>query len=359
MIGSSGPRLPWPVLPPPSRLKRPLLPSLAQMPQVPLSFATLSRISWRDLAARRCRSPCCCSCGCARSASRCRRRPRRRRRCRCRRCGSRCCARSSLLSDRSETSMPVPLGLARVVVLDPVVARVVERDARTCSSGRRCRGRGSRRAWYSWMPSPFDRWATLSMRSLPSSGDVSRPASREGRSAGLLGPVALDAVAMRRQAGGRPAGRRSDESRRRRRFSSSRLPSTTLSLEPSISTPSPLAPRDLVVLHARVVRALDPDALVAVGGDRVAADQRALRRVGEPDALVVRDDRVVAQRVVVDLALEGRRRLGRGAAGRAPGRARAAGRATMRGLLVLLEREPVEDVARRCRRSARRPSRTP
>ena len=45
VIGSSGPRLPWPVLPPPSRLKRPLLPSLTQMPHVPLSLATLSRIS--------------------------------------------------------------------------------------------------------------------------------------------------------------------------------------------------------------------------------------------------------------------------------------------------------------------------
>ena len=49
VIGSSGPRLPWPVLPPPSMLTRPLLPSLAQMPQLPLSFAMLSLIVVADL----------------------------------------------------------------------------------------------------------------------------------------------------------------------------------------------------------------------------------------------------------------------------------------------------------------------
>ena len=52
VIGSSGPRLPWPVLPPLSMLTRPLLPSLAQMPQVPLSFATLSLISWLTLGTK-------------------------------------------------------------------------------------------------------------------------------------------------------------------------------------------------------------------------------------------------------------------------------------------------------------------
>ena len=44
--GSSGPRLPWPMFWPPSMFTRPLLPSLTQMPQLPLSLATLPPTSW-------------------------------------------------------------------------------------------------------------------------------------------------------------------------------------------------------------------------------------------------------------------------------------------------------------------------
>src|SRR5687767_1681629 len=44
--GSSGPTLPWALLPPPSTFVRPLLPSLAQIPHVPLSLAVLPVIVW-------------------------------------------------------------------------------------------------------------------------------------------------------------------------------------------------------------------------------------------------------------------------------------------------------------------------
>ena len=49
VIGSSGPMLPWARLPPPSTLLRPLLPSLTQMPQLPLSWALLPLITWARL----------------------------------------------------------------------------------------------------------------------------------------------------------------------------------------------------------------------------------------------------------------------------------------------------------------------
>ena len=49
VIGSSGPRLPCARLPPPSTLLRPLLPSLTQMPQLPLSLALLPLITWLGL----------------------------------------------------------------------------------------------------------------------------------------------------------------------------------------------------------------------------------------------------------------------------------------------------------------------
>src|SRR5918999_804385 len=49
VIGSSGPMLPWARLPPPSTLLRPLLPSLTQMPQLPLSWALLPLITWLGL----------------------------------------------------------------------------------------------------------------------------------------------------------------------------------------------------------------------------------------------------------------------------------------------------------------------
>ena len=41
--------LPWARLPPPSTLLRPLLPSLTQMPQLPLSWALLPLITWLGL----------------------------------------------------------------------------------------------------------------------------------------------------------------------------------------------------------------------------------------------------------------------------------------------------------------------
>src|SRR5688572_24045188 len=47
--GSSGPRLPMALLPPPSMLNLPLLPLLAQMPQPPLSLAMLALIVWLTL----------------------------------------------------------------------------------------------------------------------------------------------------------------------------------------------------------------------------------------------------------------------------------------------------------------------
>src|SRR5918992_6073122 len=50
--GSSGPRLPCALLPPPSTFTRPLLPSLAQIPQVPLSLAVLPVIVWVTLGTK-------------------------------------------------------------------------------------------------------------------------------------------------------------------------------------------------------------------------------------------------------------------------------------------------------------------
>src|SRR5918992_4037478 len=46
VIGSSGPRLPCALLPPPSMLCRPFEPSLAQMPQPPLSLAMFALTVW-------------------------------------------------------------------------------------------------------------------------------------------------------------------------------------------------------------------------------------------------------------------------------------------------------------------------
>src|ERR671914_1018138 len=50
--GLSGPRLPCALLPPPSTFTRPLLPSLAQIPHVPLSLAVLPVIKWLTLGTK-------------------------------------------------------------------------------------------------------------------------------------------------------------------------------------------------------------------------------------------------------------------------------------------------------------------
>ena len=199
------------------------------------------------------------------------------------------------------------------------------------------------RAWKSEMPSPLERWATLSISSLPSSGEVSRPSI-----ANAAPPVSSAVLrSTRLRCDGSPAAgplATTPIATPPPRFSSSRLPSTTLSLEPSICDARAAGAGDVVVLDAGVARALDPDALVAVGGDAVAVDQRVLRRVREPDALVVGDDGVVAQRVADDLALERGRRLGRdGQAERRVLHGRPAEHDG--GLLVLLERELLDDVA--------------
>ena len=129
VIGSSGPRLPWPVLPPPSMLTRPLLPSLTQMPQVPLSLAMLSLIVVADLGHEDAVALVVVRAGCPRSACRSRRRPRRRRRCRSPSLWLEM-LRSEHVVEREVRDLDAgALGLAGVVVLDPVVARVVQRDA--------------------------------------------------------------------------------------------------------------------------------------------------------------------------------------------------------------------------------------
>src|ERR671915_2233916 len=50
--GLSGPRLPCALLPPPSTFTRPLLPSLAQIPHVPLSLAVLPVMVWLTLGTK-------------------------------------------------------------------------------------------------------------------------------------------------------------------------------------------------------------------------------------------------------------------------------------------------------------------
>src|ERR687895_362252 len=184
--GLSGPRLPCALLPPPSTFTRPLLPSLAQIPQVPLSLAVLPVIVWLTLGTKMpyevlllvlLRSITVPEPAPTSSATvmpdpslwldvlR----------------------RSTFSMERSEISMPVPSdSLASLyssrfsLELFSTMPALFERTSlpRMTLS----------RAWNSEMPGPFDRCATLSMSWLRSSGDACIPFSS------IAGPPASSIV---------------------------------------------------------------------------------------------------------------------------------------------------------------------